>query len=187
MKNIMRLFVVCLMLILGTQVSFANSDKETLQEGADLTSIHRLALAMPLYQQVEKDAPDKAELSKIFYDASRVSRLSVASYNTVADSINSTKSIDILALDRRTAAKYFKENVADYANAYVVLTVANNSRTSFFFDVYQSGTNQLLYTYEIQANRSEKDSVVTFNNLCEQFYKHLERATAAQLKEKNKK
>ena len=46
---------------------------------------------------------------------------------------------------------------------------------------------RLLYTYEIRANRSEKDNVETFTNLCQQFYKHFDRAATEQLKNNNKK
>jgi hypothetical protein len=95
--------------------------------------------------------------------------------------------VDIKALDRRQAAKIYKENVANYADAYVVLTVANNSRTTFFFDVFKAGTNELLYTYEIRANKSEGDTVTTFNNLSEQFYKHFDRSADEQLKDNSKK
>ncbi len=62
------------------------------------------------------------------------------------------------------------------------MTVANNSRTTFFFDVYKSGTNELLYTYEISTNRNEKDSDPVFKTLCEQFYKHFDRAVTEQVK-----
>ena len=105
----------------------------------------------------------------------------------MAAGIQSKNNVDLKALDRRQAAKTFKENVADYADAYVILTVANNSRTTFFFDVYKVGTNDLLYTYEIRANGSEPDNVETYTNLCEQFYKHFERAAQAQQKELAKK
>ena len=57
-----------------------------------------------------------------------------------------------------------------------------NSRTSFFFDVYKAGSNELLYSYQIQANRSEKDDVTTYQNLCEQFYKNFERSIGEQQK-----
>ena len=94
---------------------------------------------------------------------------------------------DIKALDRRTAAKDFKQYVGNYADAYVILTVANDSRTTFFFDVYKAGTNELLYTYQIQANRSEGDTVATYTNMAEQFYKHFERSAVEQQKETSKK
>lgn len=187
MKKIIQMLAVACMVVLSTQVAFANSDRVTVQEGADIAAVKRLAVAAPLYQQVDANAPDKAMLAQIVYDASKVSRSYVVSYQEAAEKIKTASNVDINSLDRRQAAKVFKENVASYADAYVVLTVANNSRTTFFFDVYKAGTNDLLYSYEIQANRGEGNTVETFMNLSEQFYKHFERSAADQQKDNSKK
>ncbi|BAL83721.1 hypothetical protein SELR_20130 [Selenomonas ruminantium subsp. lactilytica TAM6421] len=187
MKKIVQMLLTLCMVVLSAQVAFANADKVTVQEGADITAVKRIAVAAPLYMQRDDKAPNKDMLTQIVSDASRVSRSYVISYDAVAEGIKTATNVDIKSLDRRQAAKIYKENVANYADAYVVLTVANNSRTTFFFDVFKSGTNELLYTYEIRANKSEGDSVNTFNNLCEQFYKHLDRSTEEQVKAGNKK
>lgn len=187
MKKFIQMLVVVCLVVLSTQVAFANSDKVTVQDGADIAAVKRLAIASPLYQQVDTNAPDKTMLAQIIYDASKVSRSYVVSYQEVAEKIKAASNVDMQSLDRRQASKVFKENVAKYADAYVVLTVANNSRTTFFFDVYKAGTNDLLYSYEIQANRGEGDTVETFMNLSEQFYKHFERSAAEQQKESSKK
>ena len=187
MRKIVQMLVIACMVVLSTQVAFANSDKVTVQDGADLTTIKRLAVASPLYQQLDTKAPGKEMLTQIVYDSSRVARCYVVSYDTVAEGIKKSANIDIKALDRRKSAKAYKEHVAEYADAYVVLTVANNSRTTFFFDVYKAGSNQLLYSYEIAANRSEGDTVDTFTNLSEQFYKHFEHSAQDQLKDNSKK
>ena len=187
MKKIVQMLLIACMVVLSTQVAFANSDKETIQDGANLVTVKRLAVASPLYQQLDTNAPSKDLLTQIVYDSSRVTRSYVVSYDTVAEGIKKSANVDIKSLDRRQAAKAFKEHVADYAAAYVVLTVANSSRTSFFFDVYKAGSNQLLYSYEIAANRSEGDTVATFTNLSEQFYKHFERSAQDQLKDNSKK
>ena len=102
----------------------------------------------------------------------------------VAADIQKSAGIDIKALDRRQAAKVFKENVAADADAYVVVTVANNSYIVFFFDVYRAGTNELLYTYQIVANRSQKADAETYKLLSEQFYKNFERSANEQAKGK---
>ena len=187
MKKLMRLVFVLCLLVFGTQVAFANSDKVTILEGADITGIHRLALAKPLYLPSDTLAPTMDQLIQIEADASKVARMYVIPYTTATESIQTDTKVDITALDRRQAAKVFKENAAKYADAYVVLTVANDSRTSFFFDVYKAGTNELLYTYQIQANRSEKDNVSTYQNFCEQFYKNFERSSTEQQKDNSKK
>jgi hypothetical protein len=186
MKKIVQMLLVVCMVVLSAQVAFANADKVTMQEGADITSVKRIAVAAPLYAPVDEKAPNKEMLTQIVSDASRVSRSYVISYDAVAEGIKTATNVDIKALDRRQAAKTYKENVANYADAYVVLTVANNSRTTFFFDVFKAGSNELLYTYEIIANKGEPDSVATFNNLAEQFYKHFDRSADEQLKNKKK-
>lgn len=182
MKKLMQMLLVLCLVVFSTQVAFANSDKVTLVEGADITGIHRLALAKPLYMQTDKLAPTMDQLIQIESEASKVARMYVIPYDTVAASVKTDTKVDIKALDRHQAAKVFKENAGKYADAYVVLTVANDSRTSFFFDVYKAGSNELLYSYQIQVNRSEKDNVTTYQNLCEQFYKNFERFIGEQQK-----
>lgn len=187
MKKFVQMLLVVCMVVFSAQVAFANYDNVTIQEGADITAVKRIAVAAPLYTPVDDKAPNKEMLTQIVSDASRVSRSYVISYDAVAEGIKTATNVDIKALDRRQAAKIYKENVANYADAYVVLTVANNSRTSFFFDVFKAGTNELLYTYEIRANKSEGDTVTTYNNLSEQFYKHFDRSADEQLKGNSKK
>lgn len=187
MKKFIKLILVTCLLVLSTQVAFANADKETLQDNADITTVKRIAIGQPLYTPTDDKAPSKEILTQIIYDSSRVARTYVISYDTVADSIKKDTSTDIKALDRRQSAKLFKDNAKNYADAYVILTVANSSRTSFFFDVFKADTNQLLYTYEIRANSNEGNTVETYTNLCEQFYKHFERTAQEQLKEQAKK
>lgn len=186
MKKIIQLALVLCLVIFSTQVAFANADKVTLIDGADITGIHRLALAKPLYMQADKLAPTMDQLIQIESESSKVARMYVIPYDTVAESIKADSNVDIKVLDRHKAAKVFKENAGKYADAYAVLTVANDSRTSFFFDVYRAGTNELLYSYQIQANRSDKDDVSTYQTLCEQFYKNFERSIADQQKKDTK-
>ena len=181
MKKIVQVMLFVCLTVFGMQVAFANADKVTIPEGADIVSVKRLALAAPLYTPT-KDAPTKEELLASMYEASSVARSYVLSYDMVAADIQKNTGVDIKSLDRRQAAKVYKENVAADADAYVVLTVANNSRIVFFYDVYRSGTNELLYTYQIVANRSQKANTETYKALSEQFYKNFERSANEQAK-----
>ena len=183
MKKLVQAALFICLTVFGMQVAFANADKITIPEDADLVSVKRLALAAPLYTPT-KGAPSKEELLATMYDASSVARSYVISYDMVAADIQKNAGIDIKALDRRQAAKIYKENVAADADAYVVLTVANNSRIVFFFDVYRAGTNELLYTYQIVANKSEQANTETDKILSEQFYKNFERSANEQAKGK---
>ena len=87
------------------------------------------------YKAQSRLNPYNVDNVKIVYDASRATRCYVMSYDMVADDIRATKGVDVTVLERRQAAKLFKEHVPGVADAYIILTVANNSHTSFFFDV----------------------------------------------------
>ena len=91
MKKIIQMLLIACMVVLGTQVAFANADKVTVQEGADLTAIHRLAIGSPLYMQVDPKSPNKDMLTQIVYESSRVARCYVISYDTVAQNIRRTR------------------------------------------------------------------------------------------------
>ena len=101
MKKIIQMLLIACMVVLGTQVAFANADKVTVQEGADLTAIHRLAIGSPLYMQVDPKSPNKDMLTQIVYESSRVARCYVISYDTIAQNIKADQNIDIKALQSR--------------------------------------------------------------------------------------
>ena len=100
MKKLMQMLLVLCLVVFSTQVAFANSDKVTLVEGADITGIHRLALAKPLYMQTDKLAPTMDQLIQIESEASKVARMYVIPYDTVAASVKTDTKVDIKALDR---------------------------------------------------------------------------------------
>ncbi|AOH48357.1 coenzyme F(420) biosynthesis enzyme [Selenomonas sp. oral taxon 920] len=185
MKRFVQMaLVLCLTLFAVQAGASPYSDKVTLPEGATITNVNRLAVGAPLYVQVEDTSPSIEILTQVVSDASRITHANIVTYDAVAAGIQTDKGIDIKALPRREAAKVFKENVASYADAYIILTVANNSRTTFFFDVYRSGSNELLYTYEVRANKSDGNTVATFAALSEQFYKNWQRSVEDQNKGK---
>ena len=185
MKRFVQMaLVLCLALFALPAGASPYSDKVTLPEGATITNVNRLAVGAPLYVQVEDTSPSIEILTQVVSDASRITHANIVTYDAVAAGIQTDKGIDIKALPRREAAKVFKENVASYADAYIILTVANNSRTTFFFDVYRSGSNELLYTYEVRANKSDGNTVATFAALSEQFYKNWQRSVEDQNKGK---
>ena len=186
MKKIVQLFLMVCMVLLGTQIAFANDNKVTLYEGADIVSVHSLALTQPRYTPIGKDAPTVEALNDIVAKAGVFSHCQVFSYDEVTKLVMADSGIDMKALNYRKSMKALKENVAKHADAYVVLTVANNSRTAFFFDVYKSGTNELLYTYQIYANKSERDNAETYATLSEQFFKNFERSVKAEQKKSAK-
>jgi hypothetical protein len=183
MKRLMQMLVVVCMVLMSTQLVFANADKATIPEGADLTAVHRLAVAAPLYVEI-KGTPTRAEVTQLIYDASKVARSYVMSYDMAAQNIKQDSNIDIKALDSRQAAKAFNENIGKYVDAYVVATVANNHHTVFFFDVYQAGTNALLYTYQVVAD--DPANILNYTAAAKEFYKNFESSAQAQQKKNEK-
>ena len=183
-RFVQMVFVLCLTLFAAQAGASPYSDKVTLPKGAVITNVNRLAVGAPLYVQVEDTSPSLEILTQVVSDASRITQANIVPYDTVVKGIKEAKGVDLKSLPRRDAAKVFKENVANYADAYIILTVANNSRTTFFFDVYRSGSNDLLYTYEVRANKSDGNTVATFSKLSEQFYKNWQRSVEEQNKGK---
>ncbi|MBR3722947.1 MAG: coenzyme F(420) biosynthesis enzyme [Selenomonadaceae bacterium] len=187
MTKFLKLLVLTFMFAAFSAVAFAHSDRETIAEGADLSSVHRIALGWPLYIKAEETDLSDREVIETVFGASKVARTYVISYDDAVKNIKSSNKVDISVLDKKKAAAEFKKYIKNHADAYVILTVANNSRLTLFFDVYQAGTDNLLYTYQIEANRSDKSTKPTYNTLSEQFYKHFERAANEQQKKNAKK
>ncbi|MBR3624447.1 MAG: coenzyme F(420) biosynthesis enzyme [Selenomonadaceae bacterium] len=187
MKKFIKLLTLTFMFVAVSVTAFAHSDRETIAEGADLSSVHRIALAWPLYVKAEETDLSDREIIDTVFAASKVARTYVISYDDAARNIKDSDRVDISVLDNKKAAAEFKKYIKKHADAYVILTIANNSRLTLFFDVYQAGTDNLLYTYQIEANRSDKSTKPTYNTLSEQFYKHFERAANEQQKKNSKK
>ena len=59
MKKFVQMLLTVCMIVLSAQVAFANADKVTIQEGADITTVKRIAIAAPLYTPVDEKAPNK--------------------------------------------------------------------------------------------------------------------------------
>lgn len=184
MKKMIQLMLAVGIVMLSASVALANANKETVADGADLSNVRRIAIAAPLYTPGKND-PTKEQLLRYTYNAREVARTYVVSYEEVAAGILKDTGDDINALGRREAAKAYRDYVGRVADAYVVITVANNSRTIFFYDLYRAGTNELLYTFQIAANRSQENNEETYTILGEQFYKNFERAANKQLKAKD--
>ncbi len=176
----MKLLRTCLllvaMLVLSCPLALAYTDQGKVAEEAeaDFMKVRRLAVAAPLYMPV-REAPSYAELQQVLEatptPSKRKSPISVVTYEVMVQNIIRDKNIDIRKTERHAAAKIFRDNVTPYADAYVLLTIANSSRPCFYFDVFQAGTNNLLYSYQIITDSDEKEDVKTYTMLVDQFYK----------------
>ena len=196
MRKLFQIMFMLCMVIFTAQPAFAGSSQqpqqqqeqqtETITDGADLSAIRIIAVGYPRYTPVAATDPSYSHLIQIIHKAGKVSKCQVLSFDEVADCIRKDKRLNIKTIDEKKAMEEFKKYVDDYADAYLIVWVANNSRTSFFFDVYKSGTNELLYTCEVIASKYAKDSEYTFTDLTEQFYKKFDNAAEKQRKEREK-
>ncbi|MGP1585528.1 MAG: coenzyme F(420) biosynthesis enzyme [Schwartzia sp. (in: firmicutes)] len=172
MKKVFQL-LAALFLFGNSALALAYSDKATVIEGAGLVQVERLAVAAPLYMPVN-GSPSLEELVRLLNEAAVVSKHQVVTYDVMAQYILRDRQVDLYQTDRHVGAKVFRDQAAQYADAYVLLTVANNSRTVFFFDVYKAGTNELLYSYQIIADRDDPDDVKTYTMMAQKFYKNFD-------------
>ncbi|MBR2214964.1 MAG: coenzyme F(420) biosynthesis enzyme [Selenomonadaceae bacterium] len=186
MKKIMNLLLVTCLMLMSATVALA-ADREKVFEGADIESVQRLAIAQPLYTPAAETSPTKETLVRILFDASRVSKKMVMSYDDLAFDVHRDYKLDIKVLDKRKAAKAFNDYVSKYADAYLLVTVANGSHQIFFFDVYKAGTDELLYRYETVGGTYEEDTERAFVSYAEQFYKHFDRAVEDEPKRRAQK
>lgn len=184
MKKVLQL-LAALFLLGSSSLALAYSDKATVLEGADIVKIERLAVAAPLYMPI-KDSPSMEELVRLLNEAAVASKHQVLTYDVMAQNILRDRQVDLYKTDRHVGAKVFRDQVAQYADAYVLLTVANNSRTAFFFDVYEAGTNELLYSYQILADRDDPDDVKTYTMMAQKFYKNFDWSVEEEQKRQEK-
>lgn len=184
MKKVFQL-LAALVLFGSSSLALAYSDKATVIEGADIVQVERLAVAAPLYMPI-KNSPSMEELVRLLNEAAVVSKHQVVTYDVMAQHILEDRQVDLYQTDRHVGAKVFRDQAAQYADAYVLLTVANNSRTVFFFDVYEAGTNELLYSYQIIADRDDPDDVKTYTMMAQKFYKNFDWSVEEERKRQEK-
>ncbi|MBQ9365662.1 MAG: coenzyme F(420) biosynthesis enzyme [Schwartzia sp.] len=186
MKKIVQL-VIAMIMMMAAGVASAHVDTVTIPEGADITGIERIAVAKPLYTPL-KDYPSMDELTLAVSDGivKLKTDLLVVSYDEMARNIMNDTKKDIRSLDRHVAAKVFRDNVPKYADAYVVLTVANNTRTVFFFDVYRAGTNDLIYSNQMITTSDEGDNVKDYTGMAADFYKSFSSSKKLEIEKREK-
>ena len=186
MKKWIQMLVFAVFMAGTCPAAFAYVETVTPQEGQTIADVETLAIGAPLYTAKE-GVPTLAEYVGVLNDmGAKVMKDRVVTYDAVARGIRQKTGKDVFSLDRIPAAKIFKDNVMEYADAYVVSTVTMSRRTVFFFDVYRAGTNELLYSYELILDSDDKDDVKTYSEMVGKFYKNFASAQETQKKEKEK-
>lgn len=183
MKKIFQLTIFVLMLAV-TSMASAASEKSTIEEGADLSNIHKLAIGTTNYYQTDSNAPTYDEFVDIIYEASKVGRTQVisnADYRAAAKKISKFK---IELFEPSIAQKMSNQGISDLADAYLVTTIANPNRPNFFFEVYDAKTNQLLYTYQTVLAKTSRKNAKNFQEICETFFKKFDQVAVKQAKKR---
>ena len=156
-----------------------------LQEGQTVADVKTLAIAAPLYTE-KQGTPTQEEFVNILNTrGAKVSpkKYTVVPYDVIAKDVLQKTGKDLYSLARIPANRVFRNNVAQYADAYLVATVTMSRRTVLFFEVYSATTSDLLYTYQIILSPDEPDNVRTFSDMVTLFYDAFADAIETQKKE----
>ena len=183
-----KIFTALLLLavMLTSTVAMA-AFKEEVTEGADIASIKRLAVAFPMHYKVEEAEPDTEEFIKIIFDASKAARCYVISYDEIAANIQRDTGVDIKSLQVEDSRKSYNANISKYADAFVIVTTANNGKKpQFFFEVYDAKSGGLVYLLTTQSSEIRKNSK-DYGKACENFYRRFDAAAEKNLKDQQKK
>ena len=179
MKNFFLTTLIALTFILTSTTAFA-AVHEQLIEGVDLTKINRLAVAHPNHFKIStvSDEPTIEALIEMLGTTNKSARFTVIPYNDIVEVIKKDTNVDITTLDYRESKKTFENNIANYADAYVVLTTANNSDpTTFLFKIQNAQTGEVMYLLQLNS-RSFGKNARGYTSACEMFYKTLDIAMA---------
>lgn len=191
-----KIFVVFAMLAMFLTSSIALAAfEENLEEGADIKSVKKLAIAMPNYYKVADTEPELGDLIRELYNTGRFSSTrEIIAYEDVAAAIRRDTGIDIRSLEMAEAEKVYKKYISKYADAFVVATFANTAKHPWlFFYVYNAETSELMYTYSLQSKIISKSSK-GYSKGAAEFFKQFDVTTVQnltkeerqQLKEKRK-
>lgn len=184
MKKIVSTLLMLAVMLTST-VALA-AFKEDIPEGAKLDKYQRIAVALPMLFKTEAAEPTKSEFTRIIFDANRASKRFIISYDDVVDNIMRETGIDIISLQDEDSRKIYKQNIAKYADAYVVVTVANNiKKPQFFFEVFDAKNGELIYNLSIQGNGLGKNAG-DYASACRDFYKKYDLAAVQQIKNAEK-
>lgn len=185
MKKIFSTLLILAVMLTSTVAMAAF--KETITPGVDITTIKRLAIALPDHYKVEATEPTRDELTQIIFDASKISRGYVISYDEIAANILRDTGVDIKFLPEKERKKAYLENISKYADAFLVVTTANGKPTvQFFFEVYDAKTGNLDYVLTTM-NKSIGKNPADYQKACEDFYKKFDSAIEALIKKAQKK
>lgn len=158
-----------------------------MDDSYDLNSIQTLAIYTPNYKpsalSVERKAKLKDAPELITPDMLNDTILKVANEDnipytlvtdkTIIQNIKNNTGVDITTLDNREALNVYKQNIKNYADAYVILTFANDSRVVMFADVYDAKDNHWICSYQIIGGDTEDDNLTNYSMFMHKFFRTL--------------
>ena len=178
---------VATVLLMVSSSAFA-AFEENVEDDADLAAVKKMAIAIPEFYKVEEREPTLEELTKDLSEAGKMaSTLEIVTYEDIASAIRRDTGVDINSLEPAEAEKYYKKNVGRYADAYLVLTVANSaSKPWLFYYVYNAETTKLMYAYSVQS-RTLGHSAKDYFNTSKDFFKHFDEIAPKKLDKESRK
>ena len=185
MKKIFTALLLVSMLLVSSVAMAAFT--ETVPEDSEIASVKRLAIAFPRHYKTLETEPTAEELATIMSAAARVARCYVVSYDEIAANIKRDTGVDIKELDVNKAQEVFEKNVGKYADGFVVVTTATNSKkVQYFFDVTRADDGNVVYSLTTQSGDLSRD-LKGYTKACEDFYKKFDTAAETKIKEIEKK
>ncbi len=183
MKKRLIQFLTLVMVLAFSTACFAGQ-KETIEEGADLRNIKKLTICLPYYTKMLEGEPTYEEFLKGLAEASKkVKNYEVISYNDLAREIKADTAIDIRRLPIPESKKVYKEYVGKYADAYMFVTLANNSRVNMFVSVHDAKTHEMLYDFQVEGGKEASSKTLKYyQDLAAKFYEAFGAAIQTQIK-----
>lgn len=99
--------------------------------------------------------------------------INVLSDKQINSAILNSTGTDITTLDKVNAKKLYKDNIKNYADAYVVFTFSNDSFVSMTADIYNAKDNSWILSYRIVNGKAENDTIENYNMFMHKFYRML--------------
>lgn len=188
MKKIITIFSLLAIMLFSISTAFAANEKITIMdEDYNLNNIHTLAIYTPNYKPSALSLERKAKLSNapelitpdmltdVIFKVAKEDNISytLLSDKTVIQNIINSTGIDITTLSNRDALKVYKNNIKNYADAYVIFTFANDSRVVMFADIYDASDNHWICSYQIVGGNTEDDNLENYSMFMHKFFRTL--------------
>ena len=188
MNKLITIFSLLTIMLFSISTAFAANEKITMMdEKYNLNNIQTLAIYTPNYKpsalSIERkaklpNAPELITTDKLTDVIFKVAKEDEVPYKLVSDkvviqNIIDTTGVDITTLSNRDALKLYRNDIKNYADAYVVFTFANDSRVVMFADLYDATDNHWICSYQIVGGDTEDDNLENYSMFMHKFFRTL--------------